>query len=276
MIGWRGEPGVKDEPQHVHQGKVMLQSLESMDLPYIVLSDNEDEALTQTENAIQIAREKNSPVFIAVRKNSFKKFQQEIPPSNLDMSREDAVIGVASMLPDNARVVCTTGMPSRELFEYRAKNNLGHQKDFLTVGGMGHASQIALGLSKSQPNRPIYCFDGDGAALMHMGSMAIIGQSRSHNLIHIVFNNGAHASVGGQPTVGHDINFCDVAKACGYAKQIKIDSKTQLDDIFKNIHLDKGPHFIEICIRPGNKKDIGRPTSSPQENKHAIMQSLMK
>ena len=274
MIGWRGEPGVKDEPQHIHQGKVMIDSLEGMDLPYVILSIDEKTAIEQTQNALRLAREKMSPVVIIVRKNSFESFSVERPSCDLELSREDAVIAVAEILPEDGVVVCTTGMPSRELFEFRANNDQGHHRDFLTVGGMGHASQIALGLCKAQPERPTYCFDGDGAALMHMGSLAIIGQSAAVNLIHIVFNNGVHDSVGGQPTVGFAVDFCAIARACGYVSAVKAESREDIIKALAHTRGHKGPHFIDIHVRPGNRSNIGRPTTTPEQNKNAIMKYL--
>tara|TARA_B100000787_G_C16191581_1_gene297866 strand:+ start:369 stop:1493 length:1125 start_codon:yes stop_codon:yes gene_type:complete len=274
MVGWRGEPGVKDEPQHVHQGKVMIDSLEGMDLPYFILSRVEKDALEQTKDALDLAVEKMSPVVIVVRKDSFEKFPTERPQCNLTLSREDAVIAAAGALRDESVVVCTTGMPSRELFEFRANNNQGHHRDFLTVGGMGHASQIALGLCKAQPERPTYCFDGDGAALMHMGSLAIIGQSSAVNLVHIVFNNGVHDSVGGQPTVGFGVNFCEIASACGYVSATRVNSREEIIRALVYATKHAGPHFIDIHVRPGNRSDIGRPTTTPAQNKNAIMQYL--
>mgnify|MGYP006077870439 FL=1 len=274
MVGWRGEPGVKDEPQHVHQGRVMIDSLEAMDLPHVILSLDEKEAIEQTQKALALAREKMSPVVIVVRKNSFESFPVERPLCDLELSREDAVIAVAEMLPEDGVVVCTTGMPSRELFEFRASNDQGHHRDFLTVGGMGHASQIALGLCKAQPERPTYCFDGDGAALMHMGSLAIIGQSAAVNLIHIVFNNGVHDSVGGQPTVGFAVNFCAIATACGYVSAVEVESREDIIKALAHARGYAGPHFIDIHVRPGNRSDIGRPTTTPEQNKNAIMQYL--
>jgi phosphonopyruvate decarboxylase len=274
MVGWRGEPGVKDEPQHIHQGRVMVESLEAMDLPYVVLSLDEKEALEQTKSALALARERMSPVVIVVRKSSFEKYSVQRPSCDLALSREEAVIAVAEMLPDDGVVVCTTGMPSRELFEFRASTKQGHHRDFLTVGGMGHASQIALGLCKAQPNRPTYCFDGDGAAIMHMGSLAIIGQSAAVNLIHVVFNNGVHDSVGGQPTVGFAVDFCKIATACGYVSAVKVESREGIIKALANTRGYGGPHFIDIHVRPGNRSDIGRPTTTPEQNKLAIMDYL--
>lgn len=274
MVGWRGEPGVKDEPQHVHQGRVMIASLEGMGLPYVVLSLVEKDAIEQTNNALALAREKSSPVFLVIRKNSFEKFPVQKPKCSLELSREEAIVSVATTLSEDSVVVCTTGMPSRELFEYRASCNQGHHRDFLTVGGMGHASQIALGLCKAQPQRPVYCFDGDGALLMHMGSVAIIGQSKAVNLIHVVFNNGVHDSVGGQPTVGFSVDFCNIASACGYVSAVMVSSRDEIGQALKYASSHAGPHFIDIHVRPGNRTDIGRPTSSPADNKIAIKQFL--
>ena len=274
MLGWRGEPGKKDEPQHVHQGRVMVKMLEDMDLPVVVLSDDIAEAEAQTKAAAQQARDINGPVALVVKKGTFDKFAAPKAEADLPMGREEAIMAAAETLEDNAAVICTTGMPSRELFEFRARNNAGHHRDFLTVGGMGHASQIALGLAMAQPARPVYCFDGDGAALMHMGSMAITGQSGAKNLIHLVFNNGVHGSVGGQPTVGFDIDMPTIATACGYATAQRVNTKEALQDAITAARATDGVTFIEVQVRPGNRADIGRPTSTPAQNKVAMMKFL--
>lgn len=271
MIGWRGETGVKDEPQHVHQGRVMIDSLAAIDMPYYILSDDETEAVRQTEEALSLARRDSTPVVIVVRKNTFEKFNLVKTESDLALSREAAITVVAEMMPSEALAVCTTGMPSRELFEYRASLNSGHHRDFLTVGGMGHAGQIALGLALAQTTRKVFCFDGDGAALMHMGSMAIIGQSSSHNLVHLILNNGVHDSVGGQPTVGFQVDFCAVAAACGYQSVVKVDTSSGIRAAIENTKNIAGPHFIDIQVRPGHRPDIGRPTRTPLQNKVDIM-----
>jgi phosphonopyruvate decarboxylase len=274
MVGWRGEPGVKDEPQHVHQGRVMIPSLESMDLPYYILDDQHDKAVKQTKDAISLAKKLSSPVFICVKKNTFTKYIFNIKQSNLPLSREDAIITTAENISKNSVVVCTTGMASRELFEYRAKNDQGHHMDFLTVGGMGHASQISLGISNAQSDKSVYCFDGDGAALMHMGSLAIIGQSNAKNFTHIIFNNGVHDSVGGQPTVGFKIDFGSIAYACGYKSFSKAKTKNEIIEAIETSNDIEGPHLIEVCVKSGNRDNIGRPTKSPRNNKEAIMKYL--
>ena len=274
MIGWRGEPGVKDEPQHIHQGRIMTKLLEDMDIPVLTLSDQEEVANGQTLDAIRLAKEKSCPVALVVRKGTFESYQLDVDQVSLDLSREQAILEVAHLLDENSAVVSTTGMISRELFEFRANSKLGHHRDFLTVGGMGHASQIALGLAIAQPKRQVYCFDGDGASLMHLGSMAIVGQSNAENLIHIVFNNGVHDSVGGQPTVGFQISLSNIARACGYSSVHVVKKLPEIKDLFTGEALKRGPHFIEIYVRPGSRKDIGRPTTTPLENKEAMMSFL--
>lgn len=274
MLGWRGEPGTKDEPQHVHQGRVMAKMLEDMDLPFVVLSEDMVEAEVQTKAAAQQARDINGPVALVVKKNTFDKYAAPEVEADLPLGREEAIIAAAETLEDNAAVICTTGMPSRELFEFRARNEAGHDRDFLTVGGMGHASQIALGLAMAQPARPIYYFDGDGAILMHMGSMAITGQSNAKNLIHLVFNNGVHGSVGGQPTVGFNIDMPKIAIACGYASAQRVTNKEGLHSAITMARATDGVSFIEVQVRPGNRADIGRPTSTPEQNKVAMMKFL--
>lgn len=275
MLGWRGEPGKKDEPQHVHQGRVMVAMLEAMDIPVVALSDDATEADAQTKAAAQQARDLNGPVALVVRKGTFDKFEgAEKVTSDHPMGREEAIMAAAALLEDDAAVICTTGMPSRELFEFRARNEAGHQRDFLTVGGMGHASQIALGLAMARPDRPVYCFDGDGAALMHMGSMAITGQSGCANLIHLVFNNGVHGSVGGQPTVGFAIDMPAIGTACGYASAVRVETADALADAVALARKENGPTLIEVQVRPGNRADIGRPTTTPAQNKVALMDFL--
>lgn len=274
MLGWRGEPGTKDEPQHVHQGRVMIKMLEDMDVPVVILSREITTAELQTQAAAKQANEIKGPVAIIVRKNTFDKFASPKIKIELPMGREEAIMAAAEILEDNAAVICTTGMPSRELFEFRARSRAGHHRDFLTVGGMGHASQIALGLAMAQPTRPVYCFDGDGAALMHMGAMAITGQSKAKNLIHLVFNNGVHGSVGGQPTVGFAIDLPQIATACGYASAQRVTTADDLRNSIIEARNVEGVSFIEVQVRPGNRVDIGRPTSTPAENKTAMMNFL--
>lgn len=278
IIGWRGRPGVHDEPQHIKQGKVTLPLLETMGIKYTILSKDENEFTNQLNDVIgYMTKTKESFAFV-VEKDTFEdyKLQNNQQYENLEMSREEAIQIVADSLDENAVIVSTTGMISRELFEYRANSNQTHEKDFLTVGSMGHASQIALGIALEKSNHKIYCFDGDGAAIMHMGSMAIIGSKHPENYIHIIFNNGAHDSVGGQPTVGLQINIPEIARALNYKKVFSIKDRMSLKEVLNKINGEKGPIMLEIQVKKGNRKDLGRLTTTPIQNKESLMKFLEK
>ena len=276
MIGWRGEPGHKDEPQHVHQGRVMLDMLTAMDIEFDILSTNIDAARKQTAALAQTARQNQAPVALIIRKGSFETYapRTKRPPAPYPLTREQAIIKAADSLPPSAVVVGTTGMPSREIFEHRAHAGQGHHRDFLTVGGMGHANAIALGLAASRPDQRVYCFDGDGAVLMHMGSLAIAGQSGANNLVHLVFNNAMHGSVGGQPTVGFQVDFRAIALACGYAAATLVATAQEIEAALTAAARASGPHFIEIRVKGGHRSDLGRPTTTPAENKRALQAFL--
>ena len=276
LIGWRGRPGVHDEPQHVKQGKVTTGLLNVMGVNYEVLSKEEDKAAKQIEKAAKALA--NKEVFaLVIEKDTFEDYKlQNVEVNDLTMSREEAIQTVAAALGEKDCIVSTTGMISRELFEYRAAMNQGHERDFLTVGSMGHASQIALGIAMAKTDRKVWCFDGDGAAIMHMGSMAIVANKAPKNYVHVVFNNGAHDSVGGQPTVGLKINLPAVAKAVGYKNAFSVDNKEDLLECLKVLRLVEGPVLLQVCVKKGNRKDLGRPTTTPIQNKEALMGFLKK
>ncbi len=277
LIGWRGRPGVHDEPQHVKQGKVTTGLLNVMGVNYEVLAKEEDKALKQIEKAVTALR--NNEVFaLVIEKDTFDEYKlQNVELNDLTMSREEAIQTVASALGPKDVIVSTTGMISRELFETRTAWGQGHERDFLTVGSMGHASQIALGIALEKKDRKVWCFDGDGATIMHMGSMAIVASKKPSNYIHVVFNNGAHDSVGGQPTVGLKIDLPAVAKAVGYAQAYSTDNMESLSSILRQISkAGQGPVLLEIKVKKGNRKDLGRPTTTPIENKEALMDFLNK
>lgn len=276
LIGWRGRPGVHDEPQHVKQGKVTTGLLNVMGINYEVLAKEEDKAEKQIAKALKALQ--NKEVFaLVIEKDTFDEYKlQNVEVDDLPMSREEAIQTVAAALGEKDCIVSTTGMISRELFEYRTAINQGHERDFLTVGSMGHASQIALGIALAQPERRIWCFDGDGAAIMHMGSMAIVANKAPKNYIHVVFNNGAHDSVGGQPTVGLKINLPAVAKAVGYEACYTVETKDYLAELLDKVKATDGPILLEVKVKKGNRKDLGRPTTTPIQNKEALMNFLFK
>ena len=278
LIGWRGRPGVHDEPQHVKQGKVTTGLLNTMGINFDVLSKEEDKAEKQIAKAIEALKRKDVYALV-IEKDTFEDYKlQNVEKNDLTMSREEAIQTVAAALGEKDCIVSTTGMISRELFEYRAAMNQGHERDFLTVGSMGHASQIALGIAMAKPDRKVWCFDGDGAAIMHMGSMAIVANKAPKNYVHVVFNNGAHDSVGGQPTVGLKIDLPAVAKAVGYPQTFSVSTKDELEKLLTSSFLHQtsfdGPVLIEVRVKKGNRKDLGRPTTTPIQNKEALMSFL--
>ena len=215
------------------------------------------------------------PFALLVEKGSFQSytFLNDVSTETL-MTREQALEICIDNINTEDIVVSSTGMLSRELFELRAKKSMGHSNDFLTVGGMGHANQIALGIALKKPNRNIYCFDGDGALLMHMGSMAVNGFLKLKNYKHILFNNKVHDSVGGQPTSGQDICFKDLAKVTGYEFQAKSSDRDEIIEVLNEIKMNKKSSFIEIIIKKGARKDLSRPKSTPEENKKALMNNI--
>jgi phosphonopyruvate decarboxylase len=278
LIGWRGRPGVHDEPQHAKQGKVTTGLLNTMGINFDVLRKDEDKAEKQIAKAVEALKRKEVYALV-IEKDTFDAYTlQNVEKDDFTMSREEAIQTVAAALGEKDCIVSTTGMISRELFEYRTVMNQGHERDFLTVGSMGHASQIALGIALEKNDRRVWCFDGDGATIMHMGSMAIVAQKAPKNYIHVVFNNGAHDSVGGQPTVGLNIDLPSVAKAVGYKSVFSVDSmdalENQLSIINYQLSINEYPIFLEIRVRKGNRKDLGRPTTTPIENKDALMSFL--
>lgn len=277
VIGWRGRPGVKDEPQHVKQGKVTTGLLNVMGINYAILPKDEAEAAKQIKIAVDYMQATNECYALVIEKDTFDSYKlQNVEVNNLTMTREEAIQKVAASIEDTACIISTTGMISRELFEARTAWNQGHERDFLTVGSMGHASQIALGIALQKPERKVYCFDGDGASLMHMGNMAITASMNCKNYVHVVFNNGAHDSVGGQPTVGLKIDLCGVAKAVGYKATYSVETMEQLEATLAEIKNAEGPVLLQVCVKKGNRKDLGRPTTTPVQNKEALMEFLKK
>ncbi|MCZ4352452.1 phosphonopyruvate decarboxylase [Roseovarius aestuarii] len=278
LVGWRGKPGVKDEPQHVKQGRVTPASLDAMEIPYRELDGDESAAAENAKWAADTARDRNGPVVLLVHKGAFGKAEQKRPAREKDpsiMEREEAISLVTETVRSDSTIVATTGMISRELYEQRGFKGQDRASDFLTVGGMGHASQIALGIAIAAPEKDVTCIDGDGAVLMHMGGMATIGQSKTGNLLHIVLNNGAHDSVGGQPTVGFDVAMTDIARACGYDEIVgPVTDKDAVASEVARLTALPGRRFLEVRVNTGSRSDLGRPKETPAENKANFMARL--
>ena len=272
FIGWRGEPGVKDEPQHVKMGKVTLSLLDALKMPYAILNDNYEEII---KKAVLYFKNDKSPYAIIVKKDTFQKYElKNQQKTDFEMNREEAIKIIVSLLSKDDIIVSTTGMTSRELFEFRESRKEGHEKDYLTVGSMGHSSSIALGIALEKPERNVYCFDGDGALIMHMGALSVIGQLEPKNFKHIIFNNFAHDSVGGQPTATSKIDIASIAKANGYARAFSAETKNEIVNSIKKISSMDGPVLLEIKVNKGHRKDLGRPTTTPIQNKEEFMKFL--
>ncbi|WP_238918465.1 phosphonopyruvate decarboxylase [Clostridium sp. YIM B02555] len=277
IIGWRGEPNKKDEPQHKKQGLITTQILDILGIQYKVLDEftSNNKMKSELKKAHIYMKEKNEPYALVVKKNTFVEYELKNKNAyNFEMTREEAIETLVNEINDNSVIISTTGMASRELFEIREKKSHDHNKDFLTVGSMGHASQIGLAIALNKKDKVVYCVDGDGALLMHLGGLAIIGNQKPNNFRHILINNGAHDSVGGQETVGFDVDISKIAEACGFENCYSCDSKLKLEELLEKAKDLEGPLFIEIKVKKGARKDLGRPTTTPIENKNAFMKFL--
>jgi len=273
LIGWRGMPKHSDEPQHQKQGRITIDLLRTLEIPHFIIDSLRFDA--QIKQALKMAQQQLKPVALVVPPDSFepKDLLNPITTKNTDITRFQALSYLLTHVPEKARIVSTTGYTSRELYELREQNSHSHAHDFLMVGAMGHASHLALGLSMHS-EYPIYCLDGDGALLMHMGALTSIGQSNAVNFYHILLNNSAHDSVGAQPTLAGSINWISMAHACGYKYACSVSTWRELDTVFNLFKNQAGPCFLEIKIACGTLKNLKRPTLSPGQNKKDFMQAL--
>lgn len=273
IIGWRGEPGLHDEPQHVYQGEITLQLLETMGIAsFVVGNDTTEDAIVSAMVEFRKKLEQGKDVAFVIKKNALKTEAKVTYKNGNDMLREDIIRHIVEHSGGDP-IVSTTGKASRELFEIRAEKEQSHKFDFLTVGGMGHASSIALGIALNK-NSKVWCIDGDGAVLMHMGALAVIGASAPKNLIHVVINNNAHETVGGMPTVAKNIDIVSIAKACGYPYAVCVNSFDELDKELSNAKSRDSLCLIEVKCSIGAREDLGRPTTTALENKENFMMYL--
>ena len=276
VIGWRGQPGVHDEPQHVYQGRVTETLLEDMDIAHFVLGkDTTEEELEETMKGFRELLAKGKQVGFVVQKGALEYDGKVEYKNENSMLREDIIRHIAKYSKEDM-IVSTTGKASRELFELRVANGQPHGTDFLTVGSMGHSSSIALGVASFKPDKRVGIIDGDGALLMHMGSMALLGANAPKNVIHIVINNSAHETVGGQPTVAGSIDIPAIAKACGYPNAVSVDNFDDLDAALAKAEGTQELSLIEVKCAIGARADLGRPTTTALENKIAFMETLAK
>ncbi len=275
FIGWRGEPDKKDEPQHIKQGKVTDKLLEAMGIKYEILPESFEEAKPLIENAFQYMNETKCPFAFIVKKGLFEKYSlQNKKQCSSEFKREEAIETVIKSLSEKDVIVATTGHISREVYETRNRLHQSHKQDFLTVGSMGHSSSIALGIALEKPNRNVYCFDGDGAFLMHQGAIVVNASKNLSNFKHIVFNNEAHDSVGSQPTAIDVANIDKIVINAGYKKAYSVSTKVDLLAILPQFIADKCTSLLEIKVKCGAREDLGRPQEKPWENKAIFMENL--
>ena len=274
VIGWRGEPGIHDEPQHIYQGEVTVKLLEDMDIAaFVVGKDTTDEEMAVKMAEFRDILASGKDVAFVIRKGAITDAPKVEYKNDNAMVREEIIQHIVKASGEDP-IVSTTGKASRELFETRVANGQSHKYDFLTVGSMGHSSSIALGIAIHQPGRKIWCIDGDGAALMHLGAMAVIGTTCPKNMVHILINNSAHETVGGMPTVCGQIDIPALALACGYPKVYSASSFQELDEVLDKAKASEELCFLEVKCSIGARADLGRPTTSALENKQAFMHFL--
>jgi len=274
VIGWRGEPGVKDEPQHIFQGEVTLPLLDCLEIPYTIVSGETGDLNPVIETFRQHLNNGRSVAFV-IRKDALKNDTKIKYFSDAALTREVALKTILDSSGESI-CVCTTGKLSHEVFEIREQQGIGHGCDLLTVGSMGHSLMIAHGIALAKPNKRVFCLDGDGSMLMHMGSLAVVGAHGPHNLVHIVINNGAHETVGGLPTVFSDLSFYEIARAMWYKKVYRIESREGLEAATHILMDSDGPVFVEVICNLDSRDDLGRPTATPVENKNELMRFLEK
>lgn len=275
FVGWRGEPGIHDEPQHIYQGEVTIRLLEDMDIcTFVISKDTTEEEVKEQLDVWKPLLDAGKQVAFVVRKGALE-FDGKVKYTNDNIMTREEIIRHIVAISDTDPIVSTTGKASRELFEIREANNQGHKYDFLTVGSMGHSSSIALEIALQKPDKKIWCIDGDGALLMHMGSIALLGANSPKNMVHIVINNGAHETVGGMPTVASKIDICAIAKGCGYPNVVCVNTFGSLDKELVAAKERCELTLIEVRCSIGARTDLGRPTTTAKENKENFMQNIM-
>ncbi len=274
IVGWRGEPNVHDEPQHIYQGMITKKLLEDLEIrPFVLGKETSAEELSAFIREACKRAEKGRSSAIVVKKGVLKNENAAVYENSCSLKREELIRRILIASGDDP-VVSTTGKASRELFELREVGGEGHGRDFLTVGSMGHSSSIALGIALTKPQTKIWCIDGDGAVIMHMGAMAVIGARNPKNLVHIVINNGAHETVGGMPTAAGEIELTKIAEGCGYPLVLRAESYEELDIALCKARASDTLTFLEVRCGLGARADLGRPTTTALQNKEAFMECL--
>lgn len=277
VIGWRGDPSIKDHAQHKKQGELTPVLMKDMDIPYEIL-DSDDTVIEKFTWAVNKAKEISSPVALIAKKAILtqKEKKQQYPESPL-MNREEAVSAVLDVFGADAVYLGTTGRATRELNEQLKAHGIGEGHEFQNVGSMGHVSSVGLGIALAKPNTKVVVFDGDAAAVMHMGALATNCRYKAGNLIHIVLNNGVNESVGGQKSAGQVISLTDIAKACGYrTPNHAVETKEELQKVLKTMSVGEMPLLIDVHVRQGIRSDMPKLNIDHKGQKEALMNHLKK
>jgi len=272
LVGWRGEPGKKDEPQHKMMGRIMLDLFKVMEIEYAVLEESQWE--TQLEFACQCLSHHDRPYIIAIKTGLFDDFKIPGEKSQASMTREETLNIIVENTGGDAVFVSTTGKTSRELFEIREQREESHGTDFYTVGSMGCASAIAFGVGLAVSQKKVFILDGDGAALMQLGTMATIGHYKNPRLKHIIIDNNSHESTGGQPTVSGSVNFIEIGRACGYEFVECVDNPMDLRKCLGHLVVNNQLSLVVVKVKKGARPDLGRPTTTPRENRDAFIENF--
>lgn len=273
FIGWRGEPGQIDEPQHLFQGKITEDLLKLLEIDYEILKDETSGAIAQITKIIKKINSQKTSIALLIKKNTFSKYNFKAKKNNNLLEREKCINLIFSKITKNDIVISTTGKTSREVYESISKNGYLFPS-FYTIGGMGHCNQIALGVSKNSSSR-VFCLDGDGSSLMHLGSLGILGMNANKNLFHIIFNNASHESVGGQPTIAEDLNFEELSNSLGYKRYILLDDEQSFNKWIGNLEMLKdGPLLVEVKVKNLSRKNLGRPVEPPIKQKESFINRL--
>lgn len=271
VIGWRGQPDIHDEPQHIYQGEITCKLLDLMDIEnFTIGKDTSIDEIEEIMKSYEKLLKQGKQVAFVIKKGALTYDEKVEYRNDNEMLREKIIELIVNVSGEDP-IISTTGKTSRELFEIREKNNQSHKYDFLTVGSMGHTSSIALGVAVNKPDEKIWCIDGDGSLLMHMGALPVAGNMNPNNLIHIVINNEAHETVGGMPTVANNIDLVSIAKSCGYSYAASVDNFKDLADELEKVKSLNKLSFIEIKSAIGAREDLGRPTTTAIENKENFM-----
>jgi len=275
MIGWRGKPGKKDAPQHDMMGRILTDLLDILKIPYEILSSDIKKVDSTLKKAKNYMNKNSKPFAIIVKKGIFEEMKSEKQNDTDLMTREDALKTIMKKLDGNEIIVSTTGKTSRELFEYRTEKKEGFEHDFYNIGAMGCAQSIALGIALQKKDKKVFIFDGDGSVLMQMGSLATTGHYSPKNFYHIIFDNRAHDSTGGQPSSSDSVDFVKVALSCNYKFGKTVKNKEELEKTLQNLKNKKGPALVVINVKKGARKELGRPTMVPIEHKKNFMKYLV-